>query len=275
LLQRKGKRFNTLRVMIMTVCGIDIGSLSTKAVVMGEDTVLGWEVVLTGPDPLESVARVMDLTAKQAGLSPKQIQCTVATGYGRVNVPFAQATVTEISCHARGSHWCFPEVRTILDMGGQDCKGIRCDENGKLTDFVMNDKCAAGTGRYLERVAATLGLDLSQIGPLSLQLEEGPWPISTTCAVFAESSIIKLLREGKHRNDILGGATDAIVSRVISLLERVGIEEALCVSGGVAKNIGVIKRLEQSLGLKAYIAPEPQIIGALGAALFARDILKS
>jgi predicted CoA-substrate-specific enzyme activase len=201
----------------------------------------------------------------------EEIEYSVATGYGRVNVPFAQVTVTEISCHARGNHWFFPQVRTILDMGGQDCKAIRCDGNGRLTNFTMNDKCAAGTGRYLERVASSLGLGLEEIGPLSLQWVEGPLPISSTCAVFAEGDIVSLQRAGKHPNDILAGATDAIVDRVIALLERVGIEEALCVSGGVAKNLGVVKRLEKKLNMKAHIAPEPQIVGALGAALFALD----
>lgn len=255
----------------MIVSGIDVGSLSAKALILNEGRIKGWGLVLTGPDSVESADRAMGLALKESNLSPEQIQYTVATGYGRVNVPFAQVTVTEISCHARGSHWFFPGVRTILDMGGQDCKAIRCDGNGRLTNFVMNDKCAAGTGRYLERVAMTLGLKLDEIGPRSLQWVEGPLPISSTCAVFAEGDIVGLLRGGKHPNDILAGATDAIVDRVIALLERVGIEEALCVSGGVAKNIGVVKRLEKKLGLKALIAPEPQIVGALGAALFAVD----
>lgn len=259
----------------MIVSGVDIGSLSTKALIMEDGMIRGWGVIHTGPDPVESATQVMGMAAKNANLTPDQIQFTVATGYGRVNVPFAQTTVTEISCHARGSHWCFPQVRTILDMGGQDCKAIRCDERGKLTNFVMNDKCAAGTGRYLERVAATLGLELDQIGPLSLEWVEGPLPVSSTCAVFAEASVVKFLREGRHTNDILAGATDAIVGRVINLLERVGIEDAFCVSGGVAKNIGVVRRLEEKLGLKAHLAPEPQIMGALGAALFAMAKSKS
>ncbi len=255
----------------MIVSGVDIGSLSTKALVLEDGKIRGWGLILTGPDSVESANQVMDLSLKDAHVTMDQIQYTIATGYGRVNVPFAQGTITEISCHARGNHWFFPQVRTILDMGGQDCKAIRCNEQGRLTNFIMNDKCAAGTGRYLERAAATLGLDLSQIGPLSLQWIEGPLPISSTCAVFSESDIIRLMREGRHTNDILAGATDAIVGRVIALLERVGIEDALCVSGGVAKNIGVVKRLEERLGLRALIAPEPQIVGALGAALFAMD----
>ncbi len=255
----------------MITSGVDIGSLSTKALILEQDKIRAWRIIFTGPDSIASATEVMDLALRDAKLDLEQVEYTIATGYGRINVPFAQGTITEISCHARGNHWYFPQVRTILDMGGQDCKAIRCDENGKLTNFIMNDKCAAGTGRYLERAAATLGLELGRIGPLSLECVDGPQPISSTCAVFAETDIIRLMREGKHTNDILAGATDAIVGRVIALLERVGIAEALCVSGGVAKNIGVVTRLEKRLGLKAHIAPEPQIVGALGAALFARD----
>jgi predicted CoA-substrate-specific enzyme activase len=258
----------------MIVCGVDIGSLSTKALVMEDGKIRGWSLILTGPDPVETATQVMNLALKRSNLTLDQVAYTVATGYGRVNIPFAQTTNTEISCHALGSHWYFPQVRTILDMGGQDCKAIRCDENGRLTNFIMNDKCAAGTGRYLERVAATLGLELNQMGPLSFQWAEGPLPVSSTCAVFAESAIIKLFREGKQPYDILAGVTDAIVGRVIALMERVGIEETLCISGGVAKNIGVVKRLEENLRLKAHIAPEPQIVGALGAALFAQHRVK-
>jgi len=259
----------------MFVAGVDIGSLSAKALIMEDGEIRGWSIILTGPDSVESATEVMGLAVEKCHLSLEEIDYTVSTGYGRVNVPFAQANITEISCHARGSHWLFPEVRTILDMGGQDCKAIRCDERGRVTDFAMNDKCAAGTGRYLERVASTLNLGLEEIGPLSLQPVEGPLPISNFCVVFAENDIIKLVREDKPPNDILAGAHEAIVSRVRTLLQRVGVEEALCVSGGVAKNAGVIRRLEEQLGLKALIAAEPQVVGALGAALFAADRLKA
>ncbi len=255
----------------MIVAGVDIGSLSSKALIMEDGKILGWGLTLTGPSSQDSAATAMDLALKECGLSLKDIAYIVSTGYGRVNVPFSQATITEISCHARGSNWFFPEVRTILDMGGQDCKAIRCNEQGRVTNFALNDKCAAGTGRYLERVARTLGLELEQIGPLSLQPVEGALPVSSFCAVFAERDVNNLMRSGKHINDILAGATDAIASRILTLLSQVHVTEALCISGGVAKNIGVVKRLERKLNLKARIAFEPQIVGALGAALFARD----
>ncbi len=255
----------------MITSGVDIGSLSTKALVLEDGKIRGWALILTGADSVESANEVMKIALEKAGITMEQVQYTIATGYGRINVPFAQDTITELSCHARGNHWFFPQVRTILDMGGQDCKAIRCDENGKLTNFIMNDTCAAGTGRYLERAAATLGLELGQIGPLSLQTVNGPLTISSACAVFAETDIIRHMRNGKHTNDIIAGATESILGRVIALLERVGIVEALCVSGGVAKNVGVVRRLEERLGLKAHIASDPQIVGALGAALFAMD----
>ena len=253
----------------MIICGVDVGSLSTKAVLMEDRAVVAWRIVLTGPDSVESAQRAVDAVLAQARLEPGQVGFTVATGYGRANVPFADKTISEISCHAAGSHWAFPQARGILDMGGQDCKAIRCDENGRVQNFIMNDKCAAGTGRYLERVADTLGLALEDLGPLSLRERGEVLRVGSNCVVFAEGDIIRLQREGKQTNDILAGATDAIVERIIDLLERVGVEPALCISGGVAKNLGVVRRVEQRLGLKAHIAPEPQIIGALGAALLA------
>jgi len=253
----------------MIVAGIDIGSLSSKALVLEDDEILGWSLVLTGPSSHESASNVFSLALKECGLSLADISYIVATGYGRVNVPFAQATITEISCHAKGSNWLFPEVRTILDMGGQDCKAIRCDEQGMVQKFALNDKCAAGTGRYLERVAAALELKLDEIGALSLKPVEGALTVSDFCAVFAERDVINLARSGKHVNDILAGACDAVANRVLSLLNQVGVEEALCISGGIAKNVGIVRRLEERLVRKALIAPEPQIVGALGAALYA------
>lgn len=254
----------------MIVCGVDIGSLSTKAVLLANDRLLGWRIVRTGPDSVESAQRAVDAVLAAAGLGFQDIGYTVSTGYGRANVPFADKTISEISCHAAGCYWTFPEVRTILDMGGQDCKAIRCDSGGRITDFVMNDKCAAGTGRYLERVAECLGLGLEEIGPLSMLPVGEALRVGSQCVVFAEGDIIRLQRQGKKTNDILAGATDAIVKRIIDLLERVGVEPGLCISGGVAKNIGVVRRLEDKLGLSASIAREPQIIGALGAALMAK-----
>ena len=256
----------------MYVTGIDIGSLSAKSVILNDSEIIGWSVIQTSPDSEKTAYEVMEKSLKKARISMDNIEYAVSTGYGRVNVPFAQKNITEISCHAKGTYRLFPDVRTILDMGGQDCKAIRCDENGKVTNFVMNDKCAAGTGRFLERVARTVGVALEEMGPISLKTVEGPISIRSYCAVFAESDIVDLLRQGKHVNDIVAGATVAIAKRIIALLERVGIEEDFSISGGVAKNMGVVKRLEEALGLKAQIAFDSQIVGALGAAMFARDL---
>lgn len=257
----------------MIVGGIDVGSLSTKSLILRDgQTICGWHIILTGPIPVESAYEVMDLTLRKSNLSFKDLDYVVSTGYGRVNVPFAKASFTEISCQARGCNWLFPSVRTILDVGGQDCKAIKCDENGNVVDFAMNDKCAAGTGRYLERVAKIVNLPLDQIGTFSLQSVTEPVSINSTCVVFAEADIIKAIRSGKHINDVLAGAMDAIVNRIIALLERVRVDGDLCISGGVAKNIGIVSRLEQIFKLKALIAPEPQIVGALGAAIIAMDL---
>ena len=240
---------------------------------MEDSKIIASSIIPTKPDSGETAREVMQQALNSAVLSTGDIEYIVSTGYGRVNVPLAQRSATEISCHAIGTVFLFPEVRTILDMGGQDCKAIRCDERGKVTNFAMNDKCAAGTGRYLERLATTLRLPLQDIGRLSLQTIEGPVTINSYCAVFAQGDAISLLRQGKHANDILAGACEALVERIQGLIKRVGIAEGFSISGGIAKNTGVVKRLERNLGVKAYIAPEPQIIGALGAAILAQKFL--
>jgi predicted CoA-substrate-specific enzyme activase len=259
----------------MIVAGIDIGSSSSKAVIMKDDRLLAWSIILTRPDTVEPAQEVMDKALSDAGLSPDRIEYIVSTGYGRVNVAIAQKNITEISCHALGSHWIFPEVHTILDMGGQDCKAINCDEQGKVTAFTMNDKCAAGTGRYLERIAKILRVPLEEIGPLSSQTTGEPVRIDSYCAVFAERDVQLLVRQGKHKNDILAGACEAITERICSMLARVEMREAFSISGGVAKNSGVVKRLEDRLGVVACIAQEPQIVGAIGAALFAGKLCRT
>jgi benzoyl-CoA reductase subunit A len=256
----------------MITGGIDIGSLSANFVILDDEGIIAQCTILTGSDSTQTSWELLrqTLVASQTDLKMEDIDYIVTTGYGRTVVPFSHASITEISCHARGNSWLCPGVRTILDMGGQDCKAICCDAKGKVTNFVMNDKCAAGTGRYLERVASTLGISLDMFGPLSLEPVEGPAAISNFCTVFAQRDIVLLMRQGVHRNDILAGACEAIVKRILPLLQRVGIEEVFAISGGVAKNIGVVRRLEEEIGLKAYIASDPQIVGALGAALFAR-----
>ncbi len=261
----------------MITAGIDIGSLSANVVILRDDKIAVTHNIRTGPDTRETSWQVVKeaLAMMDRDFSLDNIDSIVATGYGRVVVPFSNKTITEISCHAKGNHFLFPKVRTILDMGGQDCKAISCDEEGKVTNFIMNDKCAAGTGRYLERVASTLGISLADLGPLSLQTVKGPADISHYCAVFAQQDILLLRREGVHLGDILAGACEAIVKRIYPLLQQLGVRADFAISGGVAKNIGIVSRMEKKLGMKPNIAFDSQIVGALGAALFAREFLLS
>lgn len=240
-------------------------------VLFEDGQVLSYSIIGTGAESADSAQRAM--AAALAGvdhLSLGDIEYIIATGYGRVIVPFANETVTELSCHARGANWLFPSARTILDMGGQDCKAIRCDDKGRLQNFAMNDKCAAGTGRFLEVMASVMKLPLEQLGELSLEAKEEV-KINNTCTVFAKSEVASLLRQGGDKRDILAGLHTAIATRIYTLLRRVGIEKDLVITGGIAKNIGVVQKVEERVGLKALIPQEPQIVGALGAALFTRD----
>jgi len=252
------------------VAGIDIGSASSKALILEQDRVLAHALMPTGAESAASAQRVMEIALRQAGLGLNDMSYIISTGYGRIIVPFADEEVTELSCHARGAHQLFPAVRTVLDMGGQDCKAIRCDERGRLGDFAMNDKCAAGTGRFLELMADVLQIPLNQIGALSLEAT-GEVRISNTCAVFAKSEVAALVRQGRDRREILAGLHEAIAARVHTLLRKVGVEPDFVIAGGIGKNIGVVQRLEARVGLPALVPPEPQIVGALGAALFAAD----
>lgn len=257
----------------MRTAGVDVGSLSGKAVILEDNRIASWGLVPTGPDSAETAREAMNIALEKSGLSLAKLEFIVSTGYGRVVVPFAQRNVTEISCHAKGANYFFPGARTILDMGGQDCKAIRCDENGKVVNFAMNDKCAAGAGRSMEVMGDVLQIPLSEIGPRSLQVVKGEVPVSSTCTVFAKSEVLAHLRQGAPVNDILAGLCAALATRVYGLLKRVGIEPEFVISGGIGKNMGVVSRVEQQVGLRANICFEPQIVGAVGAAIFARDYL--
>ncbi len=251
--------------------GIDIGSRTSKGLILDDQNNTQWLIIDTEPAIEATARKLLAKVLEKAHLTQSDITHTVATGYGRVVVSFADS-VTEITCHAKGAVFFDPAVRSLLDVGGQDSKAIRCNETGKVLAFALNEKCAAGTGRYLERIAETIGLPVDQIGPLSLQCTQ-PVTISSVCAVFAENEIISFLRDGKPLADILAGACQATVRRQLTLLRRVGAgtEGKLMFCGGVAKNIGVVKLLEKEMGVTVSIAPEPQIVGAMGAALIARD----
>lgn len=262
----------------MIVAGIDIGSLSGKCVLMETDgethRVLTSMVILTLPDSEETAHEVLRLALEHVGVSREDLSYIVATGYGRVNVSFADKTLTEISCHAKGVNWTFPDVRTILDIGGQDSKVISINAKGRVVNFLMNDKCAAGAGRYLERIAERLGATLEEIGELSLRGMDTPEEIRSHCTVFAEQDVTMLLRHGKRKEDIMAGACDALVERIGRMVKRIGLKKEFTVSGGVAKNIGVVKRLEKTLQVQIETAQDPQILGALGAAVFACEAIR-
>ncbi len=256
--------------------GVDVGSVSTQAVVMSDGRLYCYGSIRTGASSPDSAVKAMDLALQGTGLGLEQVHFTVGTGYGRVNVPFAGRAITETACHARGANFIYGErVRTVLDMGGQDCKVIRCDQRGKVQNFIMNDKCAAGTGRGLEVFAELLQVPVPELGPLSLQVEQEPPPVSDTCVVFARSQATSLLRRGHPPEQVAAAYCRAAARRVLELLERLGLEEALAVTGGIAKNPGVMERIQRELGIRVpEPAVDPQVAGALGAALFAKALVE-
>ena len=255
----------------MYVMGIDSGSTSTNAVIMdGDRKIVASAVVRTGAKSGESAQRILDEVLSEAGLKREDISWIVSTGYGRVSIPFADENVTEISCHGRGAHYFNPAVRTMLDIGGQDSKAIRLNEKGEVADFVMNDKCAAGTGRFLEMIARSLEVDVDELGSIALQSKEDI-EITSMCSVFAESEVISLIANNREKTDIANGICRAVANKSYSLLKRVGLEAEFMMTGGVAKNAGVVRAVEEKLGTKLYICPEPEIVGAAGAALYALD----
>lgn len=250
------------------VMGIDSGSTSTNAVILNQNReLIASAVIRTGAKSGESAQRILEEILQKANLQRSDLTKIVSTGYGRVSIPFVDENVTEISCHGKGAHYLNPQIRTILDIGGQDSKAIHLNEKGDVTDFVMNDKCAAGTGRFLEMMARTLEVDISELGSLSLKSTENI-EISSMCSVFAESEVISLIAQNKETSDIAHGIHMAIAAKAISLMRRVGLEPGYMMTGGVAKNPGVVKVLEEQLKAPLYISEEPEIVGALGAALY-------
>ncbi len=249
--------------------GVDIGSTMTKVVIMNEGVVAS-VIGPTGPEHRALANRVMEEALGKANLSFDDITYVVATGYGRISVPFADKQITEISCHARGVGSLLPTVRTVIDIGGQDSKGIKLS-NGKVVDFVMNDKCAAGTGRFLEVTAEGLGVKLEEMGKLSLSAKNAV-PISSTCTVFAEQEVVAKLSDGIPLADIIAGLHEAIAARIYGMVSRLKIEKDVAVTGGGAKNVGLVKALEAKLGYPVLIPPEPLLTGAIGAALLGKDI---
>ena len=261
----------SFKINTKIAAGIDIGSTSTNVVILDENkTILSYSVVKTGAKSILGAQNAMNDALSRANININDVNYIVSTGYGRVSVPFANEQVTEITCHGTGAHFINPNVRTIIDIGGQDSKVIKLDKNGKVKDFAMNDKCAAGTGRFMDMMSKTLEIDLNQMGAESLKWKENII-ISSMCTVFAESEVVSLIAENKEKSDIIHGLCNSVASKTMTLINRVGKEEAYMITGGVAKNIGVVKCLEKKLESNIIVPNEPQIIGALGAALIALE----
>jgi benzoyl-CoA reductase subunit A len=275
----------------MLTMGLDLGSCAAKCVILEDGRLLTYGKAEAGPESTSTAHAAVDAAVHRTGelssgnrlqlpdvrtdhLRIEDMDYIVATGYGRAVVPFAHATVTEISCHGRGAHWLVPGVSTVLDMGGQDCKGVRVNERGEVTNFVVNDKCAAGTGRFIEIIADALKVPLAEVGELSLSSTK-TIAFNTVCTVFVKNEALALMKQGVSKADILAGLHEVISQRVVTLLKRVGIEDKFVVTGGIARNVGVVSKIGEKLeGLELTVPAEPQIVGAVGAALFAFDRAK-
>lgn len=264
--------------------GVDVGSVSSKAVIMTDSKIYSWSILRTGSNSADSAQKVLNWTLEGTRLRLDHIDYIVGTGYGRVNVPMADKAITEIACHAKGANHIWGNtVRTILDVGGQDVKAISCDEAGRVTSFLMNDKCAAGTGRGMEVIANLLKIPIEKIGETSLQVDEEPDPVSSTCVVYAKSEAIRLLYEGWSKEKVLAAYLRAMAIRMAELVQRVGVKEDFVITGGQSKNVGIVTRIEDILDVKSLPRGEwketgldTMAAGAIGAALFAHALhLKS
>lgn len=255
----------------MIVAGCDVGSTAGKVVILEDGKILSSSIVPNEPLSNVTANKALEKALAGTGLAQKDLRCIIGTGYGRIEIPFARKIVTEIACHGKGAHWANKQARTIIDVGGQDAKVIKVDGEGVVKDFVLNDKCAAGTGKFLETMCRILEVKLEEMGEMSLKAQSAV-EISSQCSVFAESEVVSLICEKKSVVDILAGINHSVANRLISMLYRIGIEEAVVISGGVAKNIGVVRMIEDKIKVKipAYTI-DPQIYGALGAALFAQQ----
>jgi benzoyl-CoA reductase subunit A len=260
--------------------GVDVGSVGSKAAIMIDGEVYAYGIMRTGSSSPESATKALNLALKGTGLKDSDLKYIVGTGYGRVNVPMANKAITEIACHAKGANYIWgPSVRTVLDVGGQDIKAIRIDEMGRVVSFLMNDKCAAGTGRGMEVFADLLKIPIEQIGEFSLKVAQEPEPVSCTCVAFAKTEAMGLLRKGWSKEKVLAAYTRAMAVRMANLINRVGLERDLVITGGQSKNIGIVSRIEENLGVKTLPSPkwrenglDPMAAGAIGAALLGRAL---
>ena len=252
--------------------GIDVGSTMTKALILNEG-IIASIIGPTGPEQRRLANKVMEEALKRADLSFQAITYIVSTGYGRINVPFADKQFTEITCHAKGIVRLFPKAKTIIDIGGQDIKAMKIDATGRTIDFVMNDKCAAGSGRFIEVIADTLGVPLDKVGDLSLQ-SKNPAKISNICTIWAQQEVAASLAEGISISDLLAGVHKSLADRISRMVNRLRVEDAVIVTGGGGKNKGLLKALSEQLGHEVLVPEEPLITGALGAALLGKEIVE-
>lgn len=254
----------------MLAAGVDIGSLTAKAVILEDGRIAGRSLVLTGHNSKLAGRKALDEALLAAGLDEADMEMVIATGYGRLAADFTSEKVTEITCHARGASSVRPDARTVIDLGGQDSKAIAIDGRGKVIDFVMNDKCSAGTGRFLEVMAHALGIELDDLGRISLE-SDSPASISSVCTVFAESEVVSRVAEGVSKVDIVAGIHQAIASRIYAMAVRIPINQEIIMTGGVARNAGVVCALEKRFASPIVVPDMPQHMGALGAAIIAGE----
>jgi predicted CoA-substrate-specific enzyme activase len=252
------------------VAGIDIGSAFSKAVVMAEDKIISYQVMPSGGDYRLVAEQVAEAALAKAKLSLKDLAYTVATGYGAANVSFSSQVTSDISCQGRGIFYLFPSARTVIDIGGQFTRVFRVDERGRSTAFLQSEKCAAGSGRFLQIIARVLQIGLEDIGELSLK-SKNRVDFNTGCAVFAESEAVSRIAEGASKEDILAGLHRTLAAKIQTMVERLGLEPDCAVVGGGAKDIGLVKSIEERLGCRLLVPEEPQIVAALGAALIAEE----
>ena len=251
--------------------GIDVGSVSSQAVIMADGQIFAYSNMRTGSDSPNSARDAFKFALEATDMPEDRMDYCIGTGYGRVNVPFADRTITEIACHARGANFIYgPQVTTLLDVGGQDIKAIQCDEKGKVSNFVMNDKCAAGTGRGMEVFADILGVSINEVGDRSFEFPgDEPEAVSNTCVIYAKSDAVGLLRKGWSQGEVLAAYCKAMADQIYSLVEKIGVKPGFAVTGGMAKNRGVMDRLMTKIGMdRMQTNWDPQIAGAVGAALY-------
>ena len=253
----------------MLTVGIDVGSITAKAAVIRDGELVSDYVIMTGYNARSAGEEVFEGIVQDAEIDRSAVDRIISTGYGRNSVAIADKAVTEITCHAMGAHYLNPAVRSVIDIGGQDSKAIAIDESGSVKDFAMNDKCAAGTGRFLEVMARALEVDLDQFGRFSIKADQ-PSAISSLCTVFAESEVISLISKGEDRANIIAGIHQSVAARVMAMAGRTGLKPPIMMTGGVAKNSGVVQALAKKIGHPVEVSPKSQVTGAIGAALLAQ-----